>query len=255
MHNPHGDFIWYQLSTPDPAAAAEFYARLLGWNVELHRSPDHDYRVLSAGAEGVGGISPLCSGDERPRWEGYIGVDDVDASVAQMTASGATPLVPPTDIPGVGRFAQVADPQGVAFFVMRGASDAPSHAFSPDGIGHCQWNELSTSDPEAAFAFYARSFGWQKGEAMPMGEMGDYQLLDHHGRTFGALMPQMPEQPAPTWTFYFGVADIDAAVATLTGLGATLCVGPQEVPGGVFIVVAIDPQGAMFALVGPRAGS
>ena len=87
---------------------------------------------------------------------------------------------------------------------------------------------------------------------MPMGEMGDYQFITHHGETLGAVMTRMPGGPPPAWKFYFGVEDIDAAAGTVSGKGGVIHYGPDEVPGGVFIIVASDPQGAMFGLVGPR---
>lgn len=254
MTTQHGDFIWYELMTADPDAAAAFYGDVVGW-----RSRPFDagipggYHIFSAGEEDAGGLMTLPGGGARPGWIGYVAVRDVNAAAAALVADGATQLVPPTDIPDVGRFAVIADPQGAAFVIMRGASEHDSPAFSPDKAGHTRWNELSTTDPDAAFAFYSRHFGWTKGEAMPMGELGIYQLLDHGGQTFGALMRAQPQQPEPAWTFYFGVADIDiAAEKTIRGGGRVLH-GPAEVPGGEFIIVAEDPQGVVFALVGPRA--
>src|SRR5690625_7310585 len=72
--------------------------------------------------------------------------------------------MPPLDIPDVGRLAMVTDPQGAVFYVMRGFSNQISLAFAADKprVGHCAWNELSTTDPEAAKAFYFREFGWTK---------------------------------------------------------------------------------------------
>ncbi len=87
---------------------------------------------------------------------------------------------------------------------------------------------------------------------MPMGEMGDYRFIEHGGRTIGAVMRRMPEGPPPLWTFYFGVEDIDVAAQAVPGSGGTIHYGPAEVPGGVFIIVGSDPQGALFGLVGPR---
>jgi len=255
--NAHGAFIWYELMTTDADAAAAFYGDVLGWSCRPFEPDDAGgYRLFSTGETEVAGLMVLppegdCPGG-APGWIGYIGVDDVDAAAADLAADGASELVPPTDIPGVGRFAVIADPQGAVFTIMRGAMEGESRAFSPHGIGHCQWNELSTADPQAALAFYGRHFGWEKGETMPMGEMGDYQMLDLGGHSFGAVMRATPQQPQPGWLFYFGVADIDAATRKATAGGGAVLHGPAEIPGGDFIVVADDPQGARFALVGPR---
>jgi predicted enzyme related to lactoylglutathione lyase len=87
---------------------------------------------------------------------------------------------------------------------------------------------------------------------MPMGEMGDYQFITQNGQMIGAVMNRTSEGPPPAWTFYFGVEDIDVAARAVSGNGGIIHYGPAEVPGGSFIIVAGDPQGALFGLVGPR---
>ena len=118
--------------------------------------------------------------------------------------------------------------------------------------GHCHWNELATSDQTAALAFYTGRFGWDKGDAMPMGEMGRYQFITHHGETIGAVMTRLADGPPPAWRFYFGVEDIDVAAQAVSDNGGTIHYGPAEVPGGSFIIVASDPEGALFGLVRPQ---
>ncbi len=254
MANKHGDFIWYEILTTDPDATAAFYGPLLGWSFEPAGQEGMDYRVFSMGSEGIGGCMKLHEGAPMPpMWLGYIGVDDVDASTASIRAAGGQIHMEPQDIPGVGRFAFVADPQGVPFYLMRGASEGESTAFVGDAPrdGHCAWNELSTPDPSSAMAFYASQFGWVKDGEMDMGPLGKYEFL-RHGSVIGAMMPQMPDQPMPGWTYYFRVADIDAAKAKAEANGAQIFNGPAEVPGEDWIINGIDPQGAMFALVGKR---
>ena len=90
-------------------------------------------------------------------------------------------------------------------------------------------------------------------EVMPMGEIGDYQFIEHDGRTIGAIMTRPPAGPPPSWTFYFGVPDIEAAATAINEAGGAIMHGPAEIPGGRYIIVASDPQGAGFGLVGPRA--
>jgi uncharacterized protein len=256
MANQHGDFIWYELLTRDAEAAARFYAAVIGWQNQAAEGSDRGYRIFSMDGTDVGGFMSLPPGAEsagmRPMWLGYIAVENVDATASDIVQAGGAQHMPPTDIPGVGRFAMLADPQSVMFYVMRGVTDGTSTAFDQSKFGHCNWNELSTGDPAAALAFYKARFGWEKGDAMPMGEMGDYQFITHGDQTIGAVMRRTPDGPPPAWTFYFGVADIDSAAQTVSGNGGTIHYGPAEVPGGVFIIVASDPQGALFGLVGPR---
>lgn len=271
MTNHHGDFIWYELLTPDADGAQAFYAPMLGWTFANAHMPGIDYRLFSAGETPIGGLMTLPAGDPdgasmAPMWLGYVGVDDVDAMAASIVDGGGAIHLEPADIPGVGRFAFVADPQGASFYIMRGASDEESLSFSYDAPrpGHCAWNELSTSDPATALQFYGQRFGWVKDGEMEMGELGSYEFLRHAGRApegspmgqgmIGAVMPKMPGVPKPVWTYYFRVADIDAAVAHITANGGIVTQPPIEIPGGDYSMNAIDPQGAPFALVGGRKG-
>jgi len=263
MRNKHGDFIWYELLTTNADAAQAFYAAVLGWSYRDSGSPEMDYRLQSAkdsetGAmHEVGGTMPITpdmlAGGARPVWLGYIGVDDVDASLAKLVADGAAVMLPAFDIPGVGRLAMLKDPQGAPFYIMRGEPDETSLAFASDKPrpGHCAWNELSTTDPAAAMAFYTTHFGWTKDGEMDMGEMGAYEFL-RHGSVIGALMRKPAEMPVSMWMFYFRVPDIDAATATVKASGGQVLMGPHEVPGGDWIITGLDPQGAVFALVGQR---
>ena len=265
MTNHHGDFIWYELITPDPDGAQAFYGPLLGWTVKSAEMPDMDYRLAGTAEGDVAGIMKTPDGPPMPpAWLGYVGVDDVDKMATSVTDGGGAVHMPPADIPGVGRMAFVADPQGAMFYVMKRASDEESHAFSYDKPrpGHCAWNELSTTDVEAAKHFYGQRFGWVKDGNLDMGPMGKYEFLRHAGRSdgsvmgqgmIGAVMPKMPQMPVCAWTYYFRVPDIDAAVAHIKGNGGAVTKEPMEIPGGDFSMNAIDPQGAHFALVGSRS--
>lgn len=258
MTNPHGSHIWYELMTNDPAGAKAFYDPVVGWSIDAESSGEIEYRMICTSDGPVAGLfrltEAMVAGGARPAWLGYIGVDDVDATVARLRELGGAVHMEPFDIADVGRLAFVADPEGVPFYVMRGLSDEPSSSFAGgDGaVGHCNWNELSAADPEAAFAFYSALFGWEKGEGMDMGPMGTYQLLDLGGESFGAVMPAQPESPQPHWTYYFRVDDIDAARDRIEAAGGTVFHGPVVVPGDDYIILGGDPQGAAFALVGPR---
>ena len=155
------------------------------------------------------------------------------------------------DIPSVGKIGIVSDPQGVGYALIQGYSDKPSEAFDQAKPGHGNWHELYTTDLAAAFDYYAGQYGWTKGQTMPMGEMGDYQLFQADGVDIGGMMKAPPNVP-PSWGYYFGVPDIDAAVEAINANGGAVVNGPMEVPGGAWIVQLTDPQGAYVAVVGPR---
>ena len=256
MANPEGTPIWYELMTADPDASKAFYDEVIGWTVEAQPSGEMDYRMIDSGSDGlVGGVMRLTkemqAGGAKPTWLFYIGVNDVDASVEKIKAAGGSVLMPAWDIPGIGRIAMVADPQGIPFYVMRGASDESSTAYDRMGMGKCNWNELSTPDQAAGNAFYATVFGWTYPDKMPMGPMGDYIFVNVGDQVIGATMNHSGEGPPPAWRFYFRAPDIEEAAAKVTKNGGTVHAGPMEVPGGDRIIVASDPHGVMFGVVGP----
>ncbi len=260
--NPTGDFIWYELMTTDPEGAKAFYDSVVGWDFSEGAAEYQGYRMINAPGGGfAGGVLPLTQEMQqhgaRPAWHGYLYVADVDQAVSKIEGAGGKALMPPTDIPNVGRIAMVTDPQGAPFYVMKpippaGQENAASDVFSPDKVGRCSWNELSTSDPAAALDFYTSQFGWENGDAMPMGDKGDYQFIKHHGQVLGAIFPSdagaFREQPH--WRHYFRVPSVSAAKAAAEQGGGSIKVGPMEVPGGDHIIIGSDPQGAEFALVG-----
>ncbi|HEX8063314.1 MAG TPA: VOC family protein [Allosphingosinicella sp.] len=253
--NRHGSFVWYELLTTDPDAAAAFYGDVIGWTAAGAGQPGVDYRIFSAEKSPVAGHMKLPDGAAgmgmRAGWLGYIGVEDVDSAVADILESGGTVQMPAMDMEGIGRMALVSDPQGVPFYVMRGESGKASTAFSPTKAGHCRWNELSTPDQDGALVFYTGRFGWEQGDVMPMGEMGGYQFINHEGGMIGAMMTAPPGRPAG-WNFAFGVPSIDSAAERIPAGGGTIHHGPVEVPGGDWVIMASDPQGVAFMVVGPR---
>ena len=256
MSNPHGTPIWYELMTPDPATAQPFYEKVIGWSaVPFANDTVADiggYTVFNApDGKGVAGMMKVPEPGPKPGWYGYIGVDDVDAAAAKLEAAGGGIHMPPTTLEGVGRMAMVTDPQGVAFYLMKGASPEDSTAFKRMELGHGEWNELQTSDDQAALAFYGEQFGWKKDGAMPMGEMGDYSFLSHDGGVIGAVM-KAPPGTKPGWNYFFRVGNIDEAKQRIEEGNGAIKQGPIQVPGGDWVIYATDPQGAAFGVVGSR---
>jgi predicted enzyme related to lactoylglutathione lyase len=257
--SPGGEFIWYELITPDPVGAKAFYDAVVGWTIEPQPSGDMDYRMIGrSDGRMAGGVMRLTddmkSHGARPIWLGYVNVDDVDATVASIEQAGGKVLLPAFDIPDIGRIAMVTDPQGAPFYVMKpippaGRENEKSDVFSSDAEQRVGWNELSTSDPIAARKFYGEQFGWGSDEFMDMGEMGEYRFIEQGGTRIGAIAGTSPGQQ-PKWRYYFRVPSIAAAKDTAEAKGGKIVMGPMEVPGGDHIVIGIDPQGAEFALVG-----
>lgn len=246
-------FVWYEIMTTDRAAAEAFYRAVLGWETQACDG-GMPYTVALAGGRPAAGLMDLPeearAAGMPPAWLGYVGVADVDAAADGVRRAGGAVHRPPADLPGIGRFAVVADPQGAVFMLFRpDRADEPVPPMSP---GHVSWHELYATDWQEAFAFYASRFGWTKDEALDMGPMGTYQLFAAGGPATGGMMNRPAGMPVAAWLFYFGVPAIDDAVQRVTAHGGHVLNGPMEVPGGAFVVQALDPQGAMFALVAPR---
>jgi len=257
MSDPHGKFCWYELMTDDPQAASAFYTRVIGWQAEDSGMPNLTYTLFKMDGQGIGGTMAIPeearAAGARPGWVGYIWVRDLDAAVAKLETSGGAVRWPASEIPGVGRFAVVADPQGAVFILFRNFGDQQMPTPAPGTPGHIGWHELHANNWESAFEFYANQFGWTKAEALDMGKaMGMYQIFSIDGAQSGGMMNKMGDSPNPFWRFYVNVDEIDAAAARVTNAGGQIMHGPQEVPGGSWIVQARDPQGVTFALVGPR---
>ncbi len=260
MAKTHGSWIWYELMTPDPVGAKAFYDAVVGWDIDAaSMSPDMDYRMIKCPDSGMtGGVFKLNEDmlrqGTKPCWLGYIGVDDCDAAAKAVEAAGGKVVMPPGDVPMAGRIAMVSDCCGAPFYVMTpnpppGGGESTSFSATANH-GRCGWNELMAGNAESATAFYTGQFGWTLPEAMDMGAMGKYQFVAHDGVTTGAIMNKMAEMPVAFWSHYFWVPGIAAAAAAITANGGTVINGPMEVPGNDWIVQGIDPQGAMFSLVG-----
>ena len=247
-------FIWYELTTSDLDAAIAFYGEVIGWTVTPSGTPGMDYRLIhTPGGKDVGGMMARMDPAMLPAWVGYVDVADVDAEVTAFEAAGGKVAWPANDIPNVGRVALVADPQGAMIYVMKPtppAGGGVSEAFSPSALGHCGWNEYHARDWAAAYDFYAGRMGWEKGTSMDMGPMGTYQVVTADGVQIAGMMNNpLPQQ---AWLFYFNTGDIDEAVGRITAAGGAIQLPPMEVPGGMWAIVARDPQGAMFGLLGSR---
>lgn len=119
-YKTHGAFSWAELTTSNTEAAKRFYGELFGWDMEDMSMPGMTYTVVKAGGEPVGGImlTPPDAAGAPPNWGTYVTVDDVETTVEKALAMKATVLVPPTDIPDVGRMAVIQDPQGAVLAVI-----------------------------------------------------------------------------------------------------------------------------------------
>jgi predicted enzyme related to lactoylglutathione lyase len=249
-----GRFIWHELLTTDTAGAAAFYPRVVPWRTQPSSMPG--YTLWMAGQTQIGGLTALPQdvGGPPPHWLIYVGTPSVDASCLQAQGLGAKVLKSPADIPNVGRFAVLSDPQGATFALFTPGAGPPPGPEPPQG--GFSWHELATTDVQAAARFYGELFGWRKGRAHDMGAMGVYQMFEHAGNQAGGMCNVQGPSTPPSWLSYVHVADSNRAVAAAKAAGGRLMHGPIEVPGGSWIALMMDPQGGAFAVQeAPRTAS
>ena len=256
--NHRGRFVWYELMTKDSAAAQAFYTDVVGWGTTPFEGASLPYTMWTKGEAPVGGVFEIPASEKSPpHWMGHVGVPDVDATTARVKELGGRVLMGPEDVPNVGRYVVFADPQGAVIAAFKGLQEMSSGDAEPEP-GDVSWHELATTDHEAAFAFYSDLFGWEKQQAMDMGEGGLYQMYGLGDRMIGGMynksagLPDADKNKAepgpPAWLYYISVADLNESVSKVKSKGGTIVVEPMEVPGGSRIAVGIDPQGAAFGL-------
>jgi predicted enzyme related to lactoylglutathione lyase len=250
-----GRFAWYELITTDMAAASAFYAGVVGWEVQDASMPDLAYNLFTVEGTSVSGLMDLPEDARKmgatPRWMGYVAVRDVDATADQTKRLGGAVYVPPTDS-NIGRISVVADPQTATLALIKGLKTRQRKPPELGRPGHVGWHELLAADWEQAFIFYGDLFGWQKA-ATEIGPTETYQFFSSGGQTIGGMFTKRPQDPLPFWLYYFNVGDIDAAAERVKTGGGEVFTGPIELPSGNWIARCRDPQGAAFALQGPRS--
>jgi uncharacterized protein len=242
----HGVPCWVDLGSPDIQKAADFYSALFGWECPEGSEETGFYRVATLGGRPVAGLGPQ-QNPGPPVWASYVAVDDADATIGRATENGGAVVVPAMDVMTLGRMAYIADPQGAVVGMWQAMDFAGAGIVNEPGTW--SWNELVTTDTEAAKAFYGAVFGW--GEVTHGEPPMAYTEWQVGGRSIGGMMPKPPMMPAevpPFWGVYFTVTDTDAAVAQVTALGGATMMGPMDVEPGRMAVV-VDPDGAAFNVI------
>ena len=247
-----GRFAWHELMTPDPDAAIPFYRQVVGWSIEQFPSMP-EYRMWTSGGKQRGGVMRQSEEERRhglaPHWLMYVAVPDIDATIRQAEGLGGRVRIPAKSVPGVGRYAILADPQGIVFCLY--TPEAPRPGSDEAELGDFSWHECAAPDPKAAWSFYQALFGWEKSAAMDMGPDGTYQMFRRGGgkADLGAFYKRPADKPGTAaWLMYAYVRDADRAADLVTQLGGRVLSGPMDVPGGGRIATCVDPQGAAFAV-------
>jgi predicted enzyme related to lactoylglutathione lyase len=238
-----GTFCWVDLGARDAAAASDFYAAVLEWEIGPSGGPETgDYRQALVDGRPVAGI--YRGQRPAPSWSSYVSVEDIDATAARAAELGAALEVGPLDVLHLGRSALLRDPQGARVALWEPGTMAGAGVVND--LGALSLNQLNTHDPAGSQAFYGALFGWT---FPPVTDGGSpYWGIWNAGTMNGGMMGLPPGNPAPPhWLVYFTVADVDGADAAIVDAGGQVVV-PVMPAGEGRILVAMDPQGAAFAV-------
>jgi predicted enzyme related to lactoylglutathione lyase len=251
-----GKVIFVELVTPDLAAAKTFYAGLFGWTFRDVPIGGAEYAEASLNGHPVAGIARRVapSAERRqPAWLDFIAVNDVDAASKTALQGGAKLLSPPHSVPGRGREAVFADPQGAVFAVLASSSGDPPDVLAAPG--EWIWSSLSTSDPETDAAFYQTLFDYEVFD-LPADPGAQHLMLasESFARASANTLPENRPKARAHWLSYVRVDDVDASVARLTALGGRVLVEPRVDRHGGKVAVVADPLGAAFGLLEWAAG-
>jgi predicted enzyme related to lactoylglutathione lyase len=248
-----GKPVWIDLASPDLDASKQFYKQILGWEAQQVGGPEMgNYTFFTLGGKHVAGGASIMMEGQHPAWTTYIAVTSADETVAKVKAAGGEVFMGPMEIPGSGHMAIFRDPSGAYLALWQAGEHKGSQVMQEPGS--FAWTELLTRDLPKAKQFLHDVFGWDT-ESMPLGpdapEGAAYTIWQLNGEQIGGAMdmPSMVPAEVPAyWQVYFGVANVDQSAKQITALGGKLMVEPMDFPGGR-LVVAQDPQGAMFGIM------
>jgi uncharacterized protein len=248
--------MWYELMTTDMKAAEAFYTTVVGWTLTPFQGSPQPYTMFNRpGDVPVAGVMTRPEGmNAPPFWAMYVAVPQLEEAATHIKRLGGNECSPVIDVPTVGRMQMMTDPQAAAFYIYQPARNDQRPEAAAE-VGEASWLELMTTDAPSALKFYSEVFGWQPSEALDMGPIGKYHMFNRPHGMIGGMMNKPPEMAhvPPNWQIYFRVPDITAATGRIKAHGGQILNGPMEVPGGDWIVNAMDPQGAAFSLHARRA--
>jgi predicted enzyme related to lactoylglutathione lyase len=245
-----GRFVWHDLATTDLEGAKASYGAIAPWTTKPW-DDEGEYFLWEMEGTPVGGVTRLADLTDRagpPSWMPSVFVYDVDACVRQVPKLGGTVVMQPREIPHVGCWAIIAAPDGAAISIFEPSSkNPPGHDGAPR-VGEFAWHELSSNDWEASLRFYGRLFNWEKIREHDMGTNGTYVVFGQKGEALGGMFTRRDDAAKPGWTSYVEVPSVQQTMETVKSLGGQVMYGPHEVPGGSWIAMCADPQGARFAI-------
>ena len=240
-----GHVVWHDLITDDVAAAKEFYGKLLGWSFEQHG----EYTLILNKNKPIGGMVKLDqSGTERKSagWIPYFSMPDVDDTAEWVLSVGGKIIEGPGEMAGRGRYAMIADPLGTPLVILHSSSGDPVPAEAH--IGDWFWDELWTTDVEAALSFYQSLDGYAAQRVSAEGNEPYWVLIDADENDSGGITKVPFEKLASQWVPALKVAKLEELVQRVAQLGGEVIINPDHPlsDGGVALIK--DPTGGIFMM-------
>ena len=247
---PTGRFVWFEYVSQDSAKAQGFYGELFGWGVQNVPMPQGAYPMIALGKETIGGYLATPAGaPPHAHWLSHLQVASAAETAGQVKAHGGKILKDPYKVGDFGTMAVVSDPLGGPFALWQPARAQGTGDYKATPYAWC-WNELYTEDTAKSLAFY-QAIGGFTAEAMDMGPMGTYHVLNADGKGRAGIMKSpMPGIPQ-SWMPYVHAGNADATVAKARKLGADIKVPANDVPGVGRLAVFTDPLGAAIGILQP----
>jgi hypothetical protein len=243
-----GKLVWADLITTNPEAATAFYCGLLGWTAAPLEQKGKGYTVFSNNGTPVAGLAPRTArgGSHPSRWIGFYAVTDIGATLALVTKYGGTVRAGSRNFPDRGYQAIVTDKDTVPIGILQSSSgDSPDGEPAP---GDWNWFELYVKSPKDTAEFYHAAIGFDFAPDTNTDRKSDL-VLSSEGRARGGVAPLSGEDPKPSWLGVIRVADLDATLAKVAGLGGEVLLAPHPVEFGSRFAIILDSTGGTVGLV------
>lgn len=244
---PDGVPCWADVSATDVRASGAFYTAVLGWEVPEPDEQWGGYVTAEVDGQMVAGIGPV-QGGAPPSWTVYLATDDVDGVVDRASERGGIVLAPVMDVGPLGRMAVLADPSGAPFGLWQAGTMVGAGRVNEPGS--LTWEDLRSTDPQSARAFYGALFDYEYDAVEMAGpDYATFRLRSEQA-PLGGMGPMMgsPDGTPSHWLVYFGVADTDAAVTAAEAAGGSVLEPATDTPFGRMAWLA-DPDGAAFTVM------
>lgn len=248
---PLGAPCWIELSTSDTERARDFYAALFGWTYEVGPEEYGSYVTCALnGARVAGMMQNTEDSDRADAWTTYFSSADAQATADLGDESGGQSAVAPMAVGSMGTMAILEDPGGAQVGVWQAGDHGGYQVHGENGAP--VWHELHTRHFRASVLFYETVFGWSTTELSDTDEFR-FTTAGFDGAELAGVFDAtntIGEDTPASWRVYFGVDDVDRAVALAETLGASVVEAAEDSPYGRLATLT-DPTGVQFTVMAP----